>query len=243
MNMTNISLLGVMPLLLLFCVALFFLWIIDRRLLLIILRTFGLAVVQLCVLGGYVWVLMRIDRWWAYGLWLIALPTIMAAVTVRQWRLEWRMLVPMTGGVLVAVALATALLMVCIPVSLLLPVAAVMAAALFETLGAAVCAYIRCFYNTQAHRYYLLANGASQIESLLPSVRRAMRSCVAPQLRRLSMPLVLTGTMLFWGMLLGGMAVEMAVAMTLLIWVAIFVAMVVAMLTTVFMLEKMNICS
>ena len=228
------------PLLLLFCVALALFWILDRRLLFIILRTFGLAVVQLCAVGGYVWVLMRVDRWWAYGLWLIMLPTVMAAVTVRRERLEWNMLVPMTGGVVAAVTVATALLMACMPVTLLLPVAAVLAAALFETQGAAVCAYIRCFRNTQAHRYYLLANGASQIESLLPSVRRAMRSCVAPHLRRLSMPLVLTGSMLFWGLLMGGTVVEVAVVMTLLLWVAILVAMVTAMLTTVLLLEKMD---
>lgn len=238
---TEISLLGLLPLLLLSCVVLAFFWVVDRRLLHIILRTFGLAVLQFCALGVYVWVLLRADRWWAYGLWLLLLPTFMAVVTVRRERLGWNMVVPIAGGVAVAVVVVSAALMACLPVRLLLPIAAVMAAVLFDTLGPSVCAYVRSYENTQAHRYYLLANGASLIESLVPSLRRALRSCVAPQMRRLSAPLALTGTMLFWGMLMGGTAVETAVVVTLIVCAAALVAMVMATLMTAFLLHKMNI--
>ena len=241
--MTGTIIWGLAPLLVLFLLAMAVLWLIDRRLLFTILRTFGLAVVQMAAVGVCVWALMLANRWWAYALWMLALPIVMAAVTVRREHFGWNMLVPMAGGMLVAVGVVSALLMVYVPIRLFMPVAALLAAALFESQRDAVCAYVRSFDNTQAHRYYLLANGASQAEALMPSVRRALRACLVPQMRRLSMPLVLTGTMLFWGMLLGGATGGSAAVMTVVMAVAALVAVVAEVLTTAFLLKRMNVCS
>ena len=158
-------------------------------------------------------------------------------------RIDWHLAVAVIGGAIFSVAVVGALLMLCLPLKLLLPAVAVLALTVCETLGSSVRAYMRSFNNTQAHRYYLLANGASFIESLIPSLRRALRACVVPQARRIGLPLALKTAMLFLGMLMGGMTATMAVAVTLLVCAASFVAMVTATLATAFLLKKLNICS
>ena len=49
-------------LVLLLAVSLAVFWFVDRRLFKIILRIFGLAVVQLTVVGGYAWLLLHASR-------------------------------------------------------------------------------------------------------------------------------------------------------------------------------------
>lgn len=207
MQLSEISLWGAVPLLLLFVVAVLLFWIIDRRLLSSIFRSFGHAV-----------------------------------RAVRRVRVNWHEVAAVAGGTVVAVAVVSGLLMLCLPVRLLLPVVALTALAVCESQGASVTAYMRSFNNTQAHRYYMLANGASLLESLIPSLRRALRACVVPQMRRLGLPMALKAAILFIGLLMGGTAVAAAAVTTLMMCAAALVAVVVATLTTAFLLKKLNIC-
>ena len=192
------------PLLLLLSAALAVLWVADRRQFRIILTRCGSAAVQLCAVGCYVSLLLSCHSWWAYGLWLGAMGAVLGAVTVRRARLPWRRAVPVAAAVVLTIAVVCAVLMLVMPIRLLLPVAALLAAGLYESAGLSLTAYIRSYNNPQAHRYYLLANGATLLESLMPSIRRALRVSVVPQLRRIALPVIITGTTLFWGMLMGG---------------------------------------
>lgn len=155
---------------------------------------------------------------------------------------QWRVAAAATGGTVVAVCVTTAALIPCLPLCQLIPVAALIALAVCETIGDAESAYMRCFLNTQAHRYYMLANGASVLETLIPSLRRALRAAIVPQTRRRALPLILKVLILFLGLLMGGASVAAAAITTLLMCAAAMTALVIATLTTAFLLKKLNIC-
>lgn len=224
------------PLLLLLCAALAFFWLADRRLFRGLLVRCCSAAAQLCGVGCYVWLLLSCDSWWSYSLWLLGMGAVIGVVTVRRARLPWRRALPVAAAVVLTIVMVCAVLMLVLPVRLLLPVAALLAAGLYESMGFSLTAYMRSYGNTQAHRYYLLANGATLLESLMPSIRRALRVSVVPQLKRFALPVIITGTTLFWGMLMGGMAVKEALVATLLIWAAAFTATVMATLTAIYFL-------
>ena len=161
---------------------------------------------------------------------------------LRRVRTEWRVAAAAAGGLAAAVAVAAAALMACLPARMLPMAAALMALAVAETMGAALTAYMRSFNNTQAHRYYLLANGATHLESLAPSLRRALRACTMPQARHHGAPLATKAALLFTGLLMGGTTAATAALTTLLICAAALVATITATLTTAFLLKKLNIC-
>ncbi len=204
----------------------------------LIVRIYGLAVVQLVLLGAYVWVLLRADSWWAYGLWLALLALAVGIRSARLTRLPPKKAVHVAAAVALSVGVTCGLLMISLPVRLMLPVAAVLAAGIYESVDMSLCAYQRSYDNTQAHRYYLLANGATLLESLLPSVRRALRTTIMPQLRRMAVPFIAIGAMLFWGMIMGGATAPAALLATLMLCTAAFVAAVMATLLAIYFLTR-----
>lgn len=230
--------LRIVPLILLMALALGVFYFVDRRLLMVILYKFFLFTIQMCALGAYVWLLLLSDSWWAYGLWLLALAALLGIHVVRHSRLSWRLAIPVGSAVVLTIVTVSGVLTLSLPLRILLPVAAVLTASLFETLGSSVRTYARSYANTQAHRYYLLSNGATLLESLYPSIRRALREAAVPQLQALSGPTVAVGSMLFWGMLMGGVTATEALITTLLLCMAVFVASVMATLLTIYFLSQ-----
>ena len=238
LNLSQISLWGIVPLLLLLMVSLAVFWFVDRRLFMIIVRIFGLAVVQLTVVGAYTWLLLHTDSWWAYTLWLLLLALAVGLRSARLTKLPREKSIHVALAVVLAVGATCGVLMISLPVRLILPVAAVLAAGIYESVDVSLCAYQRSYDNTQAHRYYLLANGATLLESLMPSVRRALRVTIVPQLQRLAVPFMAIGAMLFWGMIMGGATAPAALVATLMLCTAAFVAAVMATLLAIFFLSK-----
>ncbi len=238
LNLSQISLWGALPLVVLLLLVLAVFWFVDRRLFKIIVRVFGVAVVQLSVVGAYAWALLHADSWWAYSLWLVLLAVAVGWRSARLTRLPREKSVHVALAVVLAVGVTTGVLLLSLPVRLVLPVAAVLAAAIYESVDVSLCAFQRSYDNTQAHRYYLLANGATLLESLMPSVRRALRTTIVPQLQRLAVPFIATGAMLFWGMIMGGATAPAALVATLMLCTAAFAAAVMATLLAIYFLTK-----
>ena len=238
LNLSQISLWGALPLVVLLLLVLAVFWFVDRRLFKIIVRVFGVAVVQLSVVGAYAWALLHADSWWAYSLWLVLLAVAVGWRSARLTRLPREKSVHVALAVVLAVGVTSGVLLLSLPVRLVLPVAAVLAAAIYESVDVSLCAFQRSYDNTQAHRYYLLANGATLLESLMPSVRRALRTTIVPQLQRLAVPFIATGAMLFWGMIMGGATAPAALVATLMLCTAAFAAAVMATLLAIYFLTK-----
>jgi ABC-type iron transport system FetAB permease component len=257
------SLLFILPLLLLIAASLSLFWYTDRRLLPVILRSFGLALLRLIVAGCCVWLLWHNDRWW------LSLLTIIAIFAIFSFQLStspaaksgafiasqsgnpqssilnflsplWRMVLVMVAAMVIAVAVVSGLLMVCIPTRLFLPVAMILAAGIHWPLAEAMRAYNASLSYTKEHRIFLLANGATHLESLLPSVRRGLRAALTPLLKRQTATASLLGPMLFWGMLIAGASVATALLYTVLLTFATFATALLTIVLAIAIYDRMT---
>ena len=187
MFISEISVWGIVVLVVLLAAALALVWLVDRT---ILLKAFRMNIVG------------RMPR-----------------LTVMQWLL-------VLASVVVAGFAATGSLMLCLPCRLFLPILAVVMLCLLLTVPYSLQTYHRSFVRTLAHRRYILANGGSRLESLIPSVRRALRSVVLAVLWTRSSPIVFAMVLMFFGMLMGGATLAAASLTTLLTWFAVVAASV-----------------
>lgn len=216
-------------------VALFVL--IDRKEMLRVLKISGLMVAQMIVIGAGVWIVYKMDTWWANLLWLVVMLALATAWCVHELRGErpvggkkvnFGQVLPVVAGLIAGCAVAGGSLMLTLPSGCLVPVFGVLIAHLMMSVTQTLQTYQRSMLHTEAHRQYMLANGASRLESLMPCVRRALRAAIQPQLKTMAQPLLVAMPLLFAGLLLGGVSPVAAVTVLLLFAAAAFVASVLA---------------
>ena len=114
--------------------------------------------------------------------------------------------------------------------SLFWPAAGLLLVLLLMAVTSGVRTYRRSLRHTEAHRRYLLANGATRLESVIPSVRRALRSAVLPLALHRTSSMLLVLPVLFFALLLGGFSLAGAMVALLLLWL---LALAVGVLATV----------
>ena len=229
LRLSDFSVWGAIVLALLFTAAIGLFWLIDRCLLQRMLRVFGIAAAQLALVGVYVWVLYRFDRWWADVLWLLAMGVAVGALSVRQAQLPWKQwLLPVAVVVTVVSGMVAGVLLLAMPGRLFVPIVGVLMAQMLTSMTQALRTYTSSLRHTAEHRLFLLANGATKTEALMPTVRRTLRGAVLPLLEQLASPLTVAMPLLFCGMLMGGATIVAALASTLMLWAAAFVTVVVA---------------
>lgn len=230
------SWLGLFLLLLLMSAALFVLWLADRRIMHRSLRSIAVVAGQLLVIGLCVWILVRLNAWWADALLLTLMSAVASVKILLRFRLPWRrFLLPMLLSMLVGggAVLASLLLLLCpwslagvtmVAVSLI----AVLVGHLYVSMGRALQFYVSSLRATQLHYRYLLASGASHIEAVMPSVRRSLRAALLPSLRQMVAPLLIAPPLLFCGLLLGGVEPVAAIVATFLLMLAQFASSVLS---------------
>ena len=229
LSLSDFSVWGAILLALLLSAAVGLFWLTDRRILHRVVRVFGTAAAQLAFVALYVWVLYRLDRWWADVLWLVAMGVATGALSVRQAQLSWRQwLLPVAVVATVVSGLVAGVLLLAMPSRLFVPITGVLMAQLLTSLTQALRTYTSSLRHTAEHRLFLLANGATKTEALMPTVRRTLRGAVLPLLGQLASPLAVAMPLLFCGMLMGGATIGAALASTLMLWAAAFVAVVAA---------------
>ena len=140
----------------------------------------------------------------------------------------------LTAGTLIG----SGVMMLCMPGRFFIPITAVMVTHLVVAVKETLQTYQRSLTHTEAHRLYMQANGATLLESLMPSVRRALRATVQPQLRTMAQPLLVTMPLLFVGMLLGGVSPATAVVVMILLMMAAFVSTVVAAIVALYCFKR-----
>ena len=94
----------------------------------------------------------------------------------------------------------------------------------------AMVAYVRSLRHTEEHRRYLLSCGASHMESIVPSVRRALRAAVLPLLCQRRSPMLVAMPLMWLTLLACGASLLTALLSVLLMWAA---AVAAALLTCV----------
>ena len=199
MNISDMSLWGIVLALLLSALSAALLWVIDRRVLGCLLR------VRLPRLGG----LRRRAPlcWWLAGAGALALVCMVGAgcfVLAFGGRLFW-------------------------------PAACLLLVLQLTAVPRGVTAYRRSLLHTEAHRRYLLANGATRLESVVPSVRRALRAAVLPLAVHRVSPVLPLLPVLFFALLLGGWSLAAAVVAVLLLWLLALALSVAATVLTLWL--------
>ena len=215
-------------------------WVTDRRTLRLVLRTGGLMMVQLLFVGGYVWGLMQLGRWWVDVVWLVLMALVTAQFVeypkaaphvVRLARRSAFLAILLGSGVMAGV------LMLCFRGHWFVPVVGLLMGQLLVATSYLLKANDSSLRHTVEHRHFLLANGGTRLEVLLPTIRRALLASLVPLMKRWASPLVVAMPVLFCGLLMGGMPVGMALVVTLLLALATFVATVITGVAALWLLN------
>ena len=98
--------------------------------------------------------------------------------------------------------------------------------------------YLRSLKHTKAHRRYLMANGATHLESIVPSVRRSLRAAFLPMLWQRSSAMPLAMLALFCTLWLCGATITAALVITLMTWAAAIAAAVLAIVLTMWLADR-----
>ncbi len=242
MALTDISLWGIMLILLLYagCVALFY--FTDRKSMNQLLRVSFYYVLSMTVIMGITWGLDYLNKWWATLLWTVIVSLALSSLILRKSKL-WNkhLLLPVHisvfSGLLVAVLIAHLLLPVHQP--LFLPaMIAVQAAFMLHAVTKGLKTYISSLRHTQTHYQYLLANGASHLEAILPSVRRSLRAVLLSVMRKMSAPLVITLPLLLCGLLMAGIDPLTSVLFSVLLTFAVLCDCMMTILLIIAIADK-----
>lgn len=243
MQLGDISIWGVVLVVLLTVASLALFWVVDRRTLNHSLRVLLVGMVQTALAGAYVWGLYELDSWFVNLLWLMLMAGITAYITLGRVRLSMTRLLPILSLAVFAgsaIMGGCMLLVVHTPSAnrLFVPIMGLLVGGLLQSSILALRTYIISLRYTAAHRMYIQANGGTHLESLVPSIRRALRAALMPQLRNMTSPLFLTLPMLLCGMLIGGANVVAATIVTLLMALSGFAASVISAVLTLWLADR-----
>ena len=227
LSLSDISVWAVLPVLLLGA-AVVLLHFVDPRFSRRYARAFVPIIAQLLMVAAYAWAVFRLSHWAAdvagYCL-LVVVVTGLHPYGRRRW-------LPLLLSVAVAGALAVGCLLLAFKVLPTRTVFVVSSVLLVLHLVTSTASTLKAFEVshrvTRDHRIYLLANGATQLESLMPSVRRALRAGLMWQLRHRPTSFVVMLPILMVALLLGGFTPAAALAVTILFALAALGASILA---------------
>ena len=157
---------------------------------------------------------------------------------VRVPQLPGKLVLPVLGAMLVGALAMAGCLVLSLPHKMFWPLAIVLFICLLMSTPRAMQTYWRSLRHTEPHRRYLLANGASHVESLIPSVRRAFRAAVLPVLCQHSPAIFLGMVMLFLGLVMGGVTIMAALASVVMLWAALFAASVLTAVLAMWLADR-----
>ena len=119
-----------------------------------------------------------------------------------------------------------------------LPVAVIFVAHLWRATQQGIKTYHRSRLHTQQHYEYLLGNGATRLEALMPSVRRALRAAVVALMHDWSQVLTSGPLLLLVGMCMCGAHPVTAAVTTLLLVLTLLGMVVLTSIACIWLIEK-----
>lgn len=203
-------------------------------------------VVQLALVGMYMYWLFDQNNVWLNLLWLLLMSGVTTGMVIRQARLNYKAaFLPLFVSIFVS-TLAISLYIIKLVMNIdevfisrwFIPVNALFLSLSAETIGLVLREYYIGLVRFREHYYYKVGNGATWIQAIAPILRRALdRGYLA-----VSHQLSLTGLVVFPGVLLGllMMAVDpwYAVVTTVVLLVATLAFQVLAILLSVFLTHR-----
>ena len=154
-------------------------------------------------------------------------------------RVPQALLLPLAGAMLLSAAALAGSMTLSLSCHAFWPMFIMLILCLLGSTPHAFEVYLRSLKHTQAHRRYLMANGATHLESLVPSVRRSLRAAFLPMLWQRSSHMPLAMALLFCTLLLFGATIAAALAITLMTWAAAIAAAVLAIVLTIWLADRL----
>ncbi len=246
MGTTDISYIGLAVGLLLMAAPIWFFRMFGVRQIRPTLIAVARMVVQLFLIGLYLRYLFEWNSPWVNILWVLLMVVVASLTASHRTRLRRRViLLPLMAGLLGA-ALVVGLYFLVFVLRLSHPFDAryfipIMGILMGNMLGVCVMGLNTFYDGLQRERqlyYYLLGNGATHLEAVMPFVRRAIERSFAPCIANMAvMGIVsLPGTMI--GQILGGSAPGIAIKYQMMIIVITFSASMLALMVTLHLADR-----
>ena len=152
-------------------------------------------------------------------------------------RVQTSLWLPLFGAMLVSALALTGCMALSLSCHAFWPMFIILLVCLLGSTPHAFEVYLRSLKHTEAHRRYLMANGATHFESIVPSVRRSMRAAVLPMLWQRSSHMPLAMLVLFCTLLLFSATITAALVITLMTWAAAITAAIMAIVLTIWIAD------
>lgn len=224
----EISWIGAAVLILMMTAVFGFLYVLERPMLLKSLRALVRMAGSMSLLLACIWGLYKVGTWWLNVLWAVVWLSVVSLLAVQKARVGNRLLLPMLLSVFLSSAVVGYTMMCCFPgglsVRVFFPVVAALSVHFLQSSSATLQMYVSSLKHTQEHYKYMMANGATHTEALMPSMKRALCASSLSALRQWTSPVVFCPPLLLCGLLLGGVPPLTAVIATVLFFVGMYVA-------------------
>ena len=174
-------------------------------------------------------------------LWIVDKRVVKKALhpSIHMPRVPQSLWLPLFGAILLSALALTGCMVLSLSSHAFWPVFIILLLCLLGSTPHAFEVYLRSLKHTQAHRRYLMANGATHLESLVPSVRRSLRAAFLPMMWQRSSHMPLAMALLFCTLLLFGTTIAAALAITLMTWAAAIAAAVLAIILTIWLTDRL----
>jgi putative ABC transport system permease protein len=189
------------------------LYILDRP----SIRPLAIALVkgliQLLIFSLVVWGVYKVDNTWITIVWFMAMTLWAGWMIVSKCKLSVKdYLLPASAGLFVGVlAVGLWLLVAVLPIDAItarwfVPVMAVLIGHSASMLVRGLSTFASLTTNNRAQYDFLIGNGASKWQALMPFMRSSLLAIISPTIANMSALALATLPLLFCGMLLGGLS-------------------------------------
>jgi len=244
--MIDNALLGTLLGLLMLAVPLYIMHFFGLPLLKKAAMAFAKMLVSLCIVGLMVYYVVRWNNLMVTLLFSLLMVVGGAASTVVHARLNMRrFLVPVGAGMLAAVVVAGAYLLIVVfggrsvvAAPGILPVVGLLVGNMVGVNAKALTTYYMGLKHHAALYYYLLGNGAKHGDALNYLMRRSIEQCALPGIRQMGTMVVGSAPVVMWAMVLAGIDVVAAVACQAMLAIAMFAATMLSLVVTLYVSRK-----
>lgn len=173
-------------------------------------------------------------------LWIVDKRVVMKALrpSVHLPRLPQSLWLPLFGAMLLSALALTGCMTLSLSCHAFWPLFIILLLCLLGSTPHAFEVYLRSLKHTEAHRRYLIANGATHLESVVPSARRSLRAAFLPLLWQRSSHMPLAMLVLFCTLFLCGATIAAALVITLMTWAAAIASAVLAIMLTMCLTDR-----
>ena len=189
------------------------LYLLDRQSVRPLAIALAKGLVQLLIFSLVVWGVYKVDNTWITLVWFMAMTLWAGWMIVSKCKLSVKdYLLPASAGLFVGVlAVGLWLLVAVLPIDAitarwLVPIMAVLIGHSAIMLVRGLSTFVSLTTNNRAQYDFLIGNGASKWQAMMPFMRSSLLAVISPTIANLSALALATLPLLFCGMLLGGLS-------------------------------------